>query len=764
MEKFGRARPHKRVEDQRFITGSGKYIADAAPKNALHAVFVRSMVAHGKLDPVNLDDARAMPGVRLALSATDLHDLDVTGRMNASILAKNVEGGRGADPRRPFLAEDRVRFVGEPIAVIVGETLEQAKDAAEAVIPEITDLAPKVDVDAGGETIHSEAENNVAFDWRLGDATQVEKVFSSAVHVVRTRIEDNRIISNSMETRGAIAQWDGKRLHFSFGGQAVWDTKKQLAKHLNLERDQVRVTIPDVGGGFGTKGMDYPEYIVISVAARELCGTVIWISDRTEAMLTDNAGRDLVSETELAFDEGHRIIGYRVDTLCNLGAYNSQYAQPIQTELFAKVASGVYDVRDVFLRCRGIFTNTVQVDAYRGAGRPEAIFALERSMDNAARVLGVDPIELRQKSFIPTAKFPYKTALADTYDVGDFGRVLSRVRKEADFDGFDARRTASKKDGKLRGIGLCYYIESILGDKKETSAVEFNDDGTVTQFVGTVSNGQGHETVFSTFLSDHTGIPIERIRLVQADSDRIKKGGGTGGSRSATVQSTALLRTVSVAKEAFCEFLSKQNDSADVEFDDERFRISGSNETPSMLEVADIARAEGRTDLLRFEEEIELDARSFPNGAHVAEVVIDPETGVCVLDRYTVTDDFGNLLNPMLVEGQIHGGVAQGVGQALTEHVVYDEDGQLLSASFMDYAMPRAADLPMIKFSTEPTPSTTNPLGMKGCGEAGTVGALAAVANAVADAVSPLGVPDVQIPFTPERVWRILESSKTAAQ
>ncbi|MGI9393679.1 MAG: xanthine dehydrogenase family protein molybdopterin-binding subunit [Boseongicola sp.] len=764
MEKFGRAQPHKRVEDQRFITGNGRYIADAAPNDALHAVFVRSMVAHGKLDSVDLDDARAMPGVRLALSASDLHGLGVTGRMNASILDKQVEGGRGADPRRPFLAEDRVRFVGDPIAVIVGDTLEQAKDAAEAVLPEIADLAPKIDVAAGGATIHREVTDNVAFDWRLGDAAQVEQVFSSAAHVVRTLVEDNRIIANSMEPRGAFAQWDGDRLHFSFGGQAVWDTKRQLAKHLNLERNQVRVTIPDVGGGFGTKGMDYPEYIVISVAARELGRTVFWISDRTEAMLTDNGGRDLVSETELAFDDDHRLIGYRVDTLCNLGAYNSQYAQPIQTELFAKVASGVYDVRDVFLRCRGIYTNTVQVDAYRGAGRPEAIFALERSMDNAARALGVDPFELRQKNFILPSKFPYKTALADTYDVGDFGRVLSRVRKEADFDSFDARRTESDKDGKLRGIGLCYYIESILGDKKETSAVSFNEDGSVGQFVGTVSNGQGHETVFANFLSDHTGIPVDRIKLVQADSDLIKKGGGTGGSRSATVQSTALLRTVSVIKEAFCEFLAAQNDGADVEFDEDRFRISGSNESPSVLDVATMARAEGRTDLLRFEEEIELDARSFPNGAHVAEVVIDPETGACVLDRYTVTDDFGNLLNPMLVEGQIHGGVAQGIGQALTERVVYDEDGQLLTASFMDYAMPRATDMPMINFSTEPTPSTTNPLGMKGCGEAGTVGALAAVANAVADAISPHGDRDVQMPFTPERVWRMLQSSKSAAQ
>lgn len=764
MEKFGLAQPHKRIEDQRFITGKGVYIADAAPRNALHAVFVRSQVAHGALDPVDLEEVRAMPGVRLALAAADLHALGVTGRMKANVLKKDVQGGKSADPRRPFLAEDRVRFVGEAIAIVVADTPAEAKDAAESVFPDIDDLAAKVGVEPGGETIHAEAPDNVAFDWRLGNEKQVKDVFNSAAHVVRTRVEDNRIIANSMEPRGAYADWDGERLHFSFSGQSVWDTRKQLAKHLNLDRDQVRVTIPDVGGGFGTKGMDYPEYFPIAAASRELGQPVLWVSDRTEAMLTDNSGRDLVSETELAFDAEFRVIGYRVDTLCNLGAYNSFYAQPIQTELFAKVASGVYDVRDVFLRCRGIFTNTVQVDAYRGAGRPEAIFALERSMDNAARVLRIDPFELRRKSFIAPAQFPYKTALADTYDVGDFNRVLDRVEKEADVADFAARRSVSESHGKLRGIGLCYYIESILGDKKETSAIAFNKDGTVSQFVGTVSNGQGHETVFTTFLSDHTGIPIDQIRVVQADTDQIEKGGGTGGSRSATVQSTAILNTVSVIVKAFSAFLSERNDGAEVEFDDERFRIAGSNETPALLDVAAMARTDGREDLLRFEEEIELESRSFPNGAHVAEVEIDRETGAVALVRYTVTDDFGAMLNPMLVEGQIHGGVAQGVGQALNERVVYDDDGQLLTATFMDYSMPRAYDLPMIGFTTEPTPSTTNPLGMKGCGEAGTVGALAAVANAVADAVAPLGINDLQMPFTPERVWRRLQEAKVTSQ
>ena len=765
MDKFGKSQPVRRVEDQRFITGHGRYIADVAPARSLHAVFVRSQVAHGSLGALDLDDLRDMPGVRLAWSAADLAERGITEGLETTVLTSGLaDGGRGAEPKRPVLAEGKVRFVGEPIAVVVAATAAEAKDAAEAVFAEIDDLPAKVDVAPGGEALYDEAPDNVAFDWSLGDKAAVDAVFDGAAHVVRTVVEDNRVIPNSMEPRGCWAEMVDGRLHVEFGGQSVWGTKKQLAKLLGMNRDDIWVTIPDVGGGFGTKGMDYPEYVAVAAAARELGEPVVWVSERTEAMLTDNAGRDLVSETELAFDADHRLIGYRVDSLCNMGACNSQYAQPIQTELFAKVASGVYDVRDVYLRARGIFTNTTQVDAYRGAGRPEAIFALERSMDNAARSLGVDAWELRRKNFIKPDQFPYKTALADTYDVGDFGKVMDRVAKEADKAGFAARRAASERAGKLRGLGLCYYIESILGDKKETTTVAFNEDGTATIYVGTVSNGQGHETVFANFLSDHTGIPLDKIRFVQADSDAIRTGGGTGGSRSVTVQNTATLATVASMVEKFSAYLSEKNDGADVEFDDEVFRVIGSNETPSMLEVAAMAREDGREDLQRFEERIELENRSFPNGAHVAEVEIDLETGLVTLDRYTVTDDFGNLINPMLAEGQVHGGVAQGVGQALTERVVYDADGQLLTASFMDYAMPRAYDMPNITFTTENTPSVYNPMGMKGCGEAGTVGALAAIANAVADAVGPLGVEDIQMPYTPERVWQALQTAKMAAQ
>lgn len=530
--------------------------------------------------------------------------------------------------------------------------------------------------------------------------------------------------------------------------------------------DDVHVTNPDTGGGFGMKAMGYPEPFSVAQAARQLGRPVRWMSERTEAMLSDNGGRDLTSTAELAFDENHKITAYRVHSHVNLGAYNSQFGQPIQTTLFSRVLMGVYDVQTTWLQVNGYFTNTVQVDAYRGAGRPEAIYVLERVMDRAARELGIDPWELRQINFIKPDQFPYLAATGETYDVGDFPMLLNRAAEIADRDGFEARKAADAKQGLLRGQGLCYYIESILGDPSESARVEFNDDGTVHIFVGTQSNGQGHETVYAKFLSDQTGIPVDQIFVIQGDSDLIKQGGGTGGSRSVTVQNTATLATVSTMIDAFTAFLADEMGvpASEISFDDERFRADGSNLTPTMLEVADMARQKGRDDLLVHEERTTLPARSFPNGAHVTEVVVDPDTGVVTTDRYFVIDDFGNLINPMLAEGQVHGGVVQGIGQAVTEHVVYDEDGQLLTATFMDYALPRAEDVPNINFTSVPVPSTANIMGMKGCGEAGTVGALAAVANAVQDALWERGVRQADMPFTPHKVWELLKDGRIAAE
>ena len=759
MEKFGRSQPVKRVEDVRFLTGAGRYVDDLAPEGALFAVFVRSPVGHGEITALDLSEARGMPGVALALSAEDLVAAGVRLDYGGGVVT-NRDGSKGAKPVRPILAQGRVRHVGEAVACVVAGTLTEAKDAAEAVLLDIEDLPAHVEVAEGGPALHEVAPGNLAFDWGKGDFGAVEAALARAAHVVRVRVPDNRIICNAMEPRGCFAEMQDGRLHVSVNGQGVWGPKRDIARALGMELEDVRVTNPDVGGGFGMKAFMYAETFVVAHAARALGRPVRWMAERTEGMLTDNAGRDLVSEATLGFDDDLKIIAYHVDTIANMGAYNSGFAQNIQTELFSKVLTGIYDVQAAAMRTRGVYTNTTPVDAYRGAGRPEAIFVLERAMDAAARELGIDPWDLRRRSMIRPEQFPYTTAMGMEYDVGDFGRVLGAIDEEADREGFASRRVASARQGKLRGLGLCYYIESILGDPSETTSVEFAGEG-ARIYVGTQSNGQGHETVYAQFLSDHTGIPADRIEVVQGDSDLIAHGGGTGGSRSATVQNTATLATVDVMVEAFSAFIAETEGAApgDVSFDDERFRVAGSNLTPNMLEVAQMAREAGREDLLRHSATITLDNRSFPNGAHVAEVEIDAETGEVVLERYTVVDDFGNLLNPMLVEGQIHGGVAQGVGQALSERVVFDEDGQLLTATFMDYAMPRAHDLPMITFSTQPTPSLYNPMGMKGCGEAGTVGALAAVTNACLDALAQAGVTEGEMPFTPHRVWQWLQAA-----
>jgi carbon-monoxide dehydrogenase large subunit len=761
MSSFGKSQNVLRVEDLRFLTGQGRYVDDIAPVGALQAVFVRAQVAHADLGAIDTAAAQGAPGVRLVLTGDDLVAAGLDLDMNAAVV-KNRDGSDGARSYRPVLAQGRVRFVGEPVAMVVADTLEQARDAAELVAVAYAERPAHLALAPGGDALHDTAPDNIAFDWGMGDAETVEAALATSAHRVRLRIEDNRIIVNSMEPRGAFAEWDGARLHLAVNGQGVWDQKSALARSLRLRPEDVRVTNPDVGGGFGMKGMCYPEYVVIAQAARVLGRPVRWMSDRGEAMLTDNAGRDLVSETEIGFDADFRITAYRVDTLANLGAYNSQFGQNIQTNLFAKVLTGLYDIGLASARARGVFTNTTQVDAYRGAGRPEAIYALERTMDNAARVLGVDPWELRRRNFIAPGAFPYRTASGELYDVGDFARVLDRVRAEADVPGLPARKAASGAAGRLRGQGLCCYIESILGSPTESAAVEFHEDGTVSLYVGTQSNGQGHETVFAQFLADRTGLPFDAIRVVQGDSDRIAKGGGTGGSRSVTVQGNATLAAVSTMIDALRPFVADELGVAPdaVAFEDGAFRAEGSNRTPDLLEVAAMVRAAGRPDLLRHDAEATLPGRSYPNGAHVAEVEIDPETGIVRLDRYTITDDFGNLIHPTLAMGQVHGGVAQGFGQAVTERVAHDAQGQLLSASFMDYALPRADDLPMFAITFEPVPSTANPLGMKGCGEAGTVGAMAAVANAVQDALAGAGVGHVDMPFTPERVWRALQDAR----
>lgn len=755
--KFGQSQPARRVEDIRFLTGQGRYVDDIAPENALRAWFLRSDRAHGVITALDVTAARDMPGVHLVLTADDLRAAGVQTGMRFSRVT-NRDGSKGAGPARPVLAEGRVRFVGEAIAMVVAETLDQARDAAELIGVEIDELPVALSLEPGGAAIHDAAAGNLAFDFGIGREAETAEALAQSAHVVRLEVIHNRVIVNPLEPRGAWADWQGGRLHLCVNGQGVWTQKRELARMLGLPEGTVRVTNPDVGGGFGMKAMTYPEYVVIAQAARMLGRPVRWMAERGEGMLSDNAGRDLIARAEMGFDADLRITGYRVTVLSNLGAYNSQFGQPIQSELFSKVLTGVYDIPLAWQNTLGVFTNTAPVDAYRGAGRPEAILTIERVMDEAARVLGTDPFDLRRRNFIRT--FPYRTVTGQVIDVGDFDRVLARAEVEGDVAGFPARRAESEARGLLRGLGLATYIESILGDPSETARVVLDADGGATLYVGTQSNGQGHETVYARMLAGLTGIDHGLIRVVQGDSDAIPTGGGTGGSRSVTVQGTATRATVMQMVAGFEAFLAAETGVAGMRFDDLSFGAPGSNLRLTLAEAAEMARARGRDDLCDKAATITLEGRSFPNGAHLAEVEVDPETGAVRLDRYTVVDDFGTLIAPELAIGQVHGGVAQGFGQAVMENAVHDEAGQLLTASFMDYAMPRADDLPFIGFTSEPVPSTLNPFGMKGCGEAGTVGALGAISNAVRDALALRGVGRVDMPFSPQRVWRWLQDAR----
>ena len=756
--KFGTSQPVRRVEDTRFLTGTGSYVDDMAPEGALFGYVLRSSVAHAQITELDVSDAAQAEGVHMVITAESFAAAGVKNNMGASII-DNQDGSKGAAPGRPILATGRVRFVGEPLAFIVADTMAQAKDAADLVVFDYEDLDTSMALKPGGPVIHPEAPDNVAYDWAIGDKEATEAAFASAAHTTRLEVADNRIIANAMETRGCYAEINEGRLHMAYSGQGVWGLKGSLAATLGLGKEDVHVTTPDVGGGFGMKAFDYPEYFMVGHAAHVLGKPVRWQAERTESMLSDNSGRDLHSVVELAFDADLKITAYRVDTLSNMGAYNSGFAQFIQSDLASRVLAGVYDIQTAWFRNAGIYTNTTQVDAYRGAGRPEAIYKLERAMDHAARQLGVDPLELRRRNFVGKNQFPYTTVTNETYDVGDFDMVLASAETHADMAGFAARKEASAAAGKRRGLGLCYYIESILGDPAETAKVEFTGQGTARLYVGTQSNGQGHETVYRQLLNEFTGIPLDQVEIVQGDSDRIKKGGGTGGSRSVTTQGTAIRATSEAIIDRFKPFVADQLGVPDVAFEEGTFRAEGSNVVMTLIEAADRAAEAGESDLLSTSQTTTLPGRSFPNGCHVAEVEVDPDTGQTRVAKFTVVDDFGVLMNPMLAEGQVHGGVVQGIGQAISEHVVYDEDGQLLTASFMDYGMPRAADVPMIEFHTECVPSTANVLGMKGCGEAGTVGALAAVSNAVLDALWEDGVRHVDMPFTPHRVWGWMQNT-----
>jgi len=772
MAKFGIGQPVRRVEDQRLVTGRGRFTDDVNLPGQVYGFVVRSPHAHARIRRIDTSKAMAAPGVLAVLTAADVGGASIP----CFVPITNRDGSKAPMPAHPILCRDKVRYVGDKVAFVVAETRAQARDAAELVEVDYEPLEAVVDTAAalGARVppVHEECPGNLAFDWHFGDEQAVAAAFAKAARRVRLELVNNRLVCNPMEPRAAVAEWDAGagKLTVHTCTQGGWAFRDVLAQNLGLPKEKVRVVTPDVGGGFGMKAMFYGEYALCAFAARKLGRPVKWTSERGEAFLSDSQGRDHVTVAELAFDSDHRILGLKVDVVANMGAYYYFFAPFIPTGAALKVLPGVYDVKCLSYGVKAVFTNTVPVDAYRGAGRPESIYCIERLMDLAAAELGVDRLELRRKNFIRPEQMPFKTAAGEVYDSGDFERVMTAAVARADWQGFPARRAEAARRGKLRGIGLCCYIESTMGNPVEHATVRFALDGAVEVLVGTQSNGQGHETAYAQVLVDRLGVPFEKVRIVQGDTDAIADGGGTGGSRSLTAEGLAILeasdRVIEKGKIAAAHVFEAA--VADIAFEGGTFRVAGTDRAIGIMELAERVRVmaskpAGLEEGLDASASIELDAWTFPNGCHVAEVEVDPETGVTRIVRYTVVDDFGVVVNPLLVEGQVHGGVVQGIGQALLEHTVYDRSGQLLTGSFMDYCMPRADDLPSFDFSTVEVRCRNNPLGVKGCGEAGSVGSCAAVINALVDALSPLGVRHVDMPALPEKVWRLAQGARRAA-
>lgn len=772
MAKFGIGQPVRRVEDQRLVTGRGRFTDDVNLPGQVYGFVVRSPHAHARIRRIDTSKAMAAPGVLAVLTAADVGGASIP----CFVPITNRDGSKAPMPAHPILCRDKVRYVGDKVAFVVAETRAQARDAAELVEVDYEPLEAVVDTAAalGARVppVHEECPGNLAFDWHFGDEQAVAAAFAKAARRVRLELVNNRLVCNPMEPRAAVAEWDAGagKLTVHTCTQGGWAFRDVLAQNLGLPKEKVRVVTPDVGGGFGMKAMFYGEYTLCAFAARKLGRPVKWTSERGEAFLSDSQGRDHVTVAELAFDSDHRILGLKVDVVANMGAYYYFFAPFIPTGAALKVLPGVYDVKCLSYGVKAVFTNTVPVDAYRGAGRPESIYCIERLMDLAAAELGVDRLELRRKNFIRPEQMPFKTAAGEVYDSGDFERVMTAAVARADWQGFPARRAEAARRGKLRGIGLCYYIESTMGNPVEHATVRFAADGAVEVLVGTQSNGQGHETAYAQVLVDRLGVPFEKVRIVQGDTDAIADGGGTGGSRSLTAEGVAILeasdRVIEKGKIAAAHVFEAA--VADIAFEGGTFRVAGTDRAIGIMELAERVRVmaskpAGLEEGLDASASIELDAWTFPNGCHVAEVEVDPETGVTRIVRYTVVDDFGVVVNPLLVEGQVHGGVVQGIGQALLEHTVYDRSGQLLTGSFMDYCMPRADDLPSFDFSTVEVRCRNNPLGVKGCGEAGSVGSCAAVINALVDALSPLGIRHVDMPALPEKVWRLAQGARRAA-
>ena len=768
LMKFGVGQPVPRKEDPTLLRGEGRYTDDINLPGQAFAVMVRSKIAHGVLKGIDIQAARAMPGVLAVLTHADL-DAAGFGPLKCEMNIPDRDGKPMKTPPRPSLAKGKVRYVGEGVACVVAETAVQAKDAAEAVELDIEELpavtSPAEALVAGAPQIHDDAPGNLVLDFHYGNAEAVKKAFAAAAHVTRLEINSNRIVVNPMEPRSAIGSYENDRWVLRLGCQGVMGIRGGLARNvLNTTPDKVRVLTGNVGGSFGMKSQVYPEYGPLLLAAKRLGRPVKWTDERSESFLSDHHGRDHQRVAELALDKNGKFLAVRLSGTGNAGAYI--YPPMPATTNAVKNIIDVYATPAMEVNSKVVFTNTTPLAAYRGAGRPEGNYYMERLIDTAAREMGIDRAELRRRNHIAPQQMPYKAPSGMNYDSGEFTAILDKALHAADWDGFEKRRAESAARGKLRGRGIGQYLEVTGPPAKEYGGIRFEADGTVTMLSGTLDYGQGHASPFAQVLSEQTGIPFERLRLLQGDSDQLKVGGGTGGSKSALVASQAFLeagdKLIEQGKQIAAHVMEAS--AADIEFNRGRFTIAGTDRSIGIMDLADKLRGGLKlpADLPQSLDVSHISDNppfSFPNGCHVAEVEIDRETGVIEVERYFMVNDFGTVINPMLVAGQAHGGVVQGIGQALMEHAIFDEQGQPIAGTFMDYALPRAADAPDFSIENHSVPCKTNRLGVKGCGEAGCAGALPSVMNAIVDALSTFGVTHIDMPVTPEKVWRILNDA-----
>ncbi|MBK1868376.1 xanthine dehydrogenase family protein molybdopterin-binding subunit [Aestuariivirga sp. YIM B02566] len=777
-----------RKEDRRFITGEGRYVDDIALPGMAHAAVLRSPHAHARITSIETGQASAMPGVLAIFTGADLAAAGI-GNLPVGWIVPHTKGGPMAQPPHPVLATERVRHVGDPVAFVVAESRAEAVSAARMIaidyerLPPVADLATALDPET--HQIWTEAPGNLCYDWEVGDAAATERAFATAAHVTTVKLINNRVHASPMETRGTIGHYDPSSdrytLYTSNQNPHVIRVLLSIAT-LKISEEKIRVVAPDVGGGFGMKIYHYAEEVLSVFAAHRLKRPVKWIADRSEAFICDTHARDHVTTVSLALDADGIVQGLKVDTIANMGAYLSTFAPAIPSFFYAYPMPGPYKVRAVHVRTRAAFTTTMPVDAYRGAGRPECTYVLERAMDAAAREMKIDRVEIRRRNLIPAEAFPYKTPLLWTYDVGEFHKLLDRAAEVGAFAGIAERKREALARGRYRGLGFAFYMEACgmgpskllaregcLGGQFEVGQVRVNPTGSVTVLTGSHTHGQGHETVYAQIVADTLGVDFEAIEIVHGDTDRVAYGIGTYGSRSLAVGGSAMKLSLDKVVEKGRKIAAHllEADDRDIEFKHGHYRIAGTDRSKSFKEIAAAAYNPADYPLDKLEPGLEETTWfdppdfTFPYGCHICEIEVDPETGKIDIVALAAVDDFGNQVNPMIVEGQIHGGLAQGSGQALLEHCAFDpETGQLLSGSFMDYAMPRADDLPSMRIESLVTACRNNPLGVKGCGEAGAIAGPAALVSAVLDALSPLGVTSIDMPVTAEKVWRACQDAQ----